>query len=354
MFSFFIQKKLISTKAFKPLPLILKPKVATIRASEKIVPLVESVQSKLQNKSIASDVALYHGRRFKIGWCHANRLNILTTALTCKNLNQVNNINDISNLFGGRSINDTSKSVIKQVKIFSLQPKDANTFGASIENHLQCQLKFSQRQSVIDTDCPYYVPINGTEAMQQHYLLADQNFADMPLNEFQKISLNVWSLLVTLWGYQEELEDVANDDHFAIMLRRDLFSKWIEDTVTEKGLLSRTESQGNYLQNLLKLLTAHKVTEACDLAFSNGDMNLSLLLAQTGGGKVVRALVAKQLQSWRDTEADKFVDIHRVKAMMLASGMPTYESSQGLVNIYENLDWVKSLAVSVIENFMYI
>lgn len=320
--------------------------MATIKASDKIVPLPESVQSKLKNKSIASDVGLYHGRRFRVGWSHANCLTILTTALTRKNQNQVTKIGDIFELFGGRSTNDTSKSVIKQVKIFSLQPKDAKTFEASIENHLQCQLKFSQRQSVIDTDCPYYVPINGTEALQQHYLLSEQNFADMPLNEFQKICLNVWSLLVTLWGYQEELEDIASDDHFAIMLRRDLFSKWIEDTVTEKGLLSRTESQGNYLQNLLKLLAAHKVNEACDLAFNNGDMNLSLLLAQTGSGNVVRALVAKQLQSWRETEADKFVDVHRLKAMMLVSGIATYESSKGLVNIYEDLDWVKSLAVS--------
>lgn len=326
--------------------MILKPKVATNRASDKIVPLPQSVYSKLSNKSISSDVALFHGRRFRISWSPANRFTILTTALTCKNQNQVTKLDDITDLFGGRSINNTSKSVIKQVKIFSLQPNDAKTFETSIENHLKCQLKFTQRQLVVDTDCPYYVPVNGTEALQQHYLLADQNLVETPLNEFQKISLNVWSLLVTLWGYQEELEDVANDDHFAIMLRRDLFSKWIEDTVTDKGLLNRTESQGNYLQNLLKLLTAHKVNEACDLAFNNGDMNLSLLLAQTGGGNVVRALVAKQLQSWHETEADKFIDIHRIKAMMLASGMSTYESSQGLVNIYEDLDWMKSLAVS--------
>lgn len=292
-------------------------------------------------------MALFHGRRFKIGWNHANRLTILTTAMTCKNFNQLTNISDASDLFGGRSTNDTSKCVIKQMKIFSLQSNDAKTFDASIRNHLECQLKFSQKQSIADSDCPHLVPINGIEALQQHYALAEKNLNEMPLNEFQKISLNVWSLLVTLWGYQEELDDAASDDHFAIMLRRDLFSKWLEETVTDKNLLKRAKSQGEYLQNLLNLLTAHKVSEACDLAFNNGDMNLSLLLAQTGGGNVVRALIAKQLQSWRETEADKFVDIHRLKSMMLVSGMPTYESSQGLVNIYEDLDWVKSLAVSV-------
>lgn len=338
----------MSAKVFKPIPLILKPKIATIRASDKIVPFRESIQSKLASKNIAADVALYHGRRFKIGWNHANRLTILTTSTTYKDRAQLTDLSDISVLFGGRAVSDTSMPVVKQLKIFSLQSNDAKKFEASIQNHLNCQLQFSQRQSTVDSDCPHLVPINGIEALQQHHLLAKQNFGEAPLNEFQKISVNVWSLLVTLWGYQEELDDIANDDHFAIMLRRDLFSKWIEDTVTDKNLLKRTESQRRYLQNLLNLLTAHKVSDACELAFSNGDMNLSLLLAQTGGGNVVRALVAKQLQSWRETEADKFVDTHRLKAMMLVSGMSTYESSQGLVNIYEDLDWVKSLAVGFI------
>lgn len=338
---------MIAAKAFKPIPLVVKPKVATIRAADKIVSMPESVQSKVQNKSIASDVALYHGRRFKIGWTHANQLTILTTAaLFIKNPKQLNNINDVSGLFSGRSINDTSKSVVKKVKIYSLQSKTAKTFETSVQNHLECQLKFSKREIIPDTDCPYLVPINGIEAMQQQLLLAEENFGQMPFDEFLKISLNVWSLVVTLWGYQEELDEVANDEHCAIMLRRNLFSKWLEHTVADKNLLKRMQSQGNYLQNLLKLLTAHKVTEACELAFGNGDMNLALLLAQTGGGNTVRALVSKQLQSWHETEADKFVDIHRIKAMMLVSGISTYESSKGLVNIYEDLDWVKSLAVS--------
>lgn len=326
----------------------MKPKIATIRATNKVVPLIESVQSKLRNTSIASDMALYHGRRFKVGWTHANGLTILTTSMIGRHLGQRTNLSDISALFGGRPANDTSKSIVKQLKIFSFQSKDENTFELSIQNHLNCQLKFSQRLATEDSDCPHLVSINGIEALQQHYQLAEENCASMPTDDFQQISLNVWSLLVTLWGYQDQLDEVANDDHFAIMLRRELFSKWIEDTVTDKNLLKRTESQGRYLQNLLNLLTAHKVNEACELAFNNGDMNLSLLMAQMGGGKVVRALVAKQLQSWRETEADKFIDVHRLKAMMLVAGMPTFESSSGLVNIYENLDWLKSLAVSIV------
>lgn len=236
------------------------------------------------------------------------------------------------------------------MKIFSMGSEKAKAFNASIHQHLECQLKFSQKQTATGSDCPFLTPINGVEALQQHFEISEQNLNAMSLHEFQKISMNVWSLLVTLWGYQEELDNVDGDDHFAIMLRRDLFSKWLADTVAEKNSLNRTQSHGNYLQNLLKLLTAHKVNEACELAFANGDMNLSLLLAQSGGGAVVRALVFKQLQSWNGTEADKFIDVHRLKAMMLVSGLSTYESSQGLVNIYDDLDWIKALAVSLAPN----
>lgn len=345
-------RKLMPAKPLKFLPLILKPKVATIRASDKVVPMSESILSKTNYHSIASDMALYHGRRFKVGWNHSNRLTILSTAITCRNLTKLTSIGDVSALFNGRNEVDTSKSVVKQIKLFSLAPHDTKMFERSIENHLECRLEFSSRQTVADTDCPHYIPRDGIEALEFHYQLAEQNLHDFPLSDFHKISSNVWSLCVALWGYQEELEDIDNNDHVAIMLRRDLFSKWLEATVNDKETLKSTDSEVNYLQRLLKLLTAHKVNEACELAFNKGDLNLSLLLAQAGGSNVVRALVAKQLQSWHETESDTFVDAQRLKAMMMVSGQSTFESSKGLVNVYENLDWIKSLAVSLNGKFL--
>lgn len=320
--------------------------MANIRANDNIIPIFESILAKTNFRSIASDIALFHGRRFRIGWSHSNRLTLLTTAITDENRKQLTNIGEISTLFNGRGEMDTSKSVIKQIKIFSLSANESKMFDRSIENHLQCRFDFSDRKTVSDSDCPYYVPTNGIEALQLHHKLAVENFNKFPLSEFHKISLNVWSLCVALWGYQEELEDISNDDHVAIMLRRDLFSKWLENTVSDKESMKKIDSEVNYLQHLLDLLTAHKVNEACELAFNNSDLNLSLLLAQSGGSIVVRALVAKQLQSWRETEADKFIDAHRLKAMMLVSGQSTFSSTKGLINIYEDLDWTKSLAVS--------
>lgn len=325
---------------------MLKPKVATIRANDKVVPLSESIASKTNYRSIASDIALYHGRRFRVGWSHANQLTILSTALTCRNQKNLASIGNISALFNGRIESDASKSVIKQIKIFSLTTNGNKLFSSSIESHLQCQLEFTLKQNVTDSDCPHFVPRHGIKALHEHHKLAQENLHEFPLSDFHKISLSVLSLCVALWGYQEELEDVENNNHVAIMLRRDLFSKWLERTVNDKESLHRAEADVNYLQRLLKLLTAHKVNEACELAFSNGDLNLALLLAQAGGSNVVRALVAKQFQSWREIEADAFVDKNRLKAMMLVSGQSTFESNKGLVNVYENLDWIESLAVN--------
>lgn len=343
----YAEKRMTIMRPFKVIPLITKPKVAPIKVPNTIVPVADSILSKLKNRSVATDVAFFHGRRFKVGWNHANQLTVLNTAATTLSVRQLLNMADAAALFNGRDVHDSSKSVIKHIKLYSLEPIAAPTFLKSIENHLECQLKFSTRRSIDDSDCPYYVPNDGINALQEHHQLAQQNYHDQPSDHFHQISSNVWALCVTLWGFIEELEDVGADQHAAIMLRRELFSKWLEQTITEKDAKYRDDVESGYLPHLMKLLTSHKVDEACDLAFNNADMNLALLLTQAGGNNVVRALVAKQLRSWYETESDKFIDIQRVKALMLTAGTTTYESTNGTVNIYENLDWITCLAVSI-------
>lgn len=340
------EKRLAIAKPFKVIPLIVKPKVAPIKVPNTIVPIAESILSKLKIRSIATDLAYFHGRRFKVGWSHANQLTVLTTSMATVNANQLLTMADAAPLFCGRGAGDSSKSVIKHIKLYTLEPIGSSAFLNSIENHLQCQLKFSARKSIDDSDCPYYVARDGIEALQEHYQLAQQNYHEKPSDGYHKIASNVWSLCVALWGFQEELEDIAADQHAAIMQRRQLLSKWLEQTITEKDATHSQESASGYLPHLMKLLTSHKVDEACDLAFNNADMNLALLLSQAGGNNVVRALVAKQLGSWYETESDKFIDMQRIKALMLTAGTPTYESSKGTVNIYEHLDWITCLAVS--------
>lgn len=295
------------------------------------------------HENFASDAAFYNGRRFKIGWSHSNKLQILSTANKCKDTKKVFGINQIFSILNGRENHDTSKPVIKQIKVSTLKSIIAKTFEKSILSHLQCQLNHSKKEITENSDCPYYTVNGGTTALEEHFELANNNSKS---NDFDKFCATVWSLCVALWGDQEDLQEIREDDHIAIMLRRELFSKWLEEVLAEKDLLQKNVNRNDYLDHLWKLLTAHKVNEACDLAFEQNDVNLSLLLAQAGSSKIVRALVSMQLESWRITEADKFIAVDRLKAMMLVGAMSTFESTNGVINIYEKLDWLKSLAVS--------
>lgn len=232
--------------------------------------------------------------------------------------------------------------VIANLHIASLSFTKSKNFQKSIEQHLRCQLNHADVKSTDSSDCPHFLPGGGTQALQEH-LEISEDIAH--LNTYEKFCESVWSLCVALWGEQDDLEDLAEDSHISIMLRRELFSDWLENVVSERKSNQNSEYVG-YLDPILNLLTCHKVTEACELAFKNDNMNLSLLLAQACGGQVVRALTRMQLESWKSIEADKFVDIDYIKALMLVAGVSSFYSTVGDINVYENLDWLKALAVS--------
>lgn len=316
--------------------LIIRPKTAIVRSSESVVPLSKSILSKKISNILVADTAFFHGRRFRVGWSHSNTFTILSSV----NALHINP----HGLFDGRSQSDNSKAIIRQLKLASLNPIDGKSFEKSAVSHLQCQLKHSTRISVANSDCPQYIPKSETSILQDHLEVAQSNAAS---NDFETFSVTVWSLCVALWGHREELDGIKLDDHISIMLRRDLFSQWLENVVTEKDLLQKNVAESDYLSHLWKLLTANKVTEACDLAFEKNDVNLALLLAQVGSSKVVRALIAMQMESWKVTEADKFIAIERLKLMMLIGGISAMDTSNGELNVYENLDWLKAIAITI-------
>lgn len=255
------------------------------------------------------------------------------------------NLQDLAPIFNGRSRMDTSRSVLQCLQISSQTHVKPKYFKQSIENHLECQLKHAEAETNSNSDCPYFLPNGSTKALQEHFELAEEN---SNLGAFDEFCETVWSLCVALWGEQEELEDVRDDNHAAIMMRRELFSDWLESVVTAKKLSKQDQSPGS-LKPILNLLTCHKVEEACELAFKTNNMNLALLLSQTSSSKVVRALLNAQLESWKSTGADQFIDIDYMKSVMLAAGVAKFESSPNEVNVnvYENMDWLKAIAINV-------
>lgn len=70
----------------KALPLIVKPKIATIKIPGTVIPLSKSIGYKSIKGDCVSDAAFFHGRRFKIGWGPQNTIMILNTKDNCQQL----------------------------------------------------------------------------------------------------------------------------------------------------------------------------------------------------------------------------------------------------------------------------
>lgn len=126
------------------------------------------------------------------------------------------------------------------------------------------------------------------------------------------------------------------------MLRRDFVSNWLESVINSdnsKGILE-------YLDNLTNLILCHKISEACELALENGDMNLSLLIAQISSNHTLREFVKEQFFCWNEIEASEFIDERRMKILMIISGISTLSTSRdSIVNIFENQNWLRCFAI---------
>lgn len=328
----------------KSLPLIIKPQVELVHSNNIVIPLHKSVLAKFLNNK--SDLAFFHGRKYKVGWCFPSTLVQLSTVENCATLkkDQMMHIGDLHCFFVGRTGKDYSPAALQMLSIQSSEK--IPEFTKTVEAHLKIQLKYDTVRKVPGSDCPYYVA-NG-----KHAALADHlDIARLIASEgiFEALCVEVWSLCAALWGAREELEDVEESAHMSIMFRRDLFSEWIEEVVTDSTAKEMTGTlkgkKQEYLDQLLELICTHKVLDACELAFENNDINLSMLLAQISGGPTVRQLLQHQLSSWQDVEADKFIDARRLKIFMLIAGIPLLSSTHGTINIFEKLDWLKAFAL---------
>lgn len=184
----------------------------------------------------------------------------------------------------------------------------------------------------------------GTTLLLSHYEQACSQSDRGVDEEYQRYTRTVWALCMALWGDDECLEGQESGSHLSMMRRRELVSTWLEEVVAAQQQ-KRGGKGEDYLAHLLELLFAHKVVEACELAFANDDVNLALLLSQVSGGPVVRQLIQHQLSCWQEVEADTFIDPNRLKTYMLVAGTPLLTSTHGVINVFADADWITGLAV---------
>lgn len=110
---------------------------------------------------------------------------------------------------------------------------------------------------------PYFYPKSGVDALHSHYLLA--HFSEL---SDEKGYAHVWELIKALWGDPDNLYTKdCPQEHLYNMARRHAVSDWLE-TLLEKTVDFK-RSDESISQKILKLVSAHKIIEACDLAISN-------------------------------------------------------------------------------------
>lgn len=326
-----------------PRLLFVKPKIAPIIIPGTVLPIEHSfILNKMRGQCL-SDVALMHGRKFRVGWGAKNTFMILTTQNASRqNARQgdLEYVTHFANQFKGRENDDTSTTIVQQLQITS-QRTHNDAFKRSIIGHLEIEL-----ENIISNNnefCPYMKAGGDSESLEQHY---NESRVIQNIDKSESYSVSVWALFLALWGDREELVNQEPTSHLTIITRRDLLSQWLEEN-TNFANSYNPAIKVDYLNHLINLLMSHKVADACEIAFKNDDLNLSMLLAQISGGPAIRKLITHQLASWQDVEADKFISPDRLKIFMLIGGIPTLSSKHVRINIYENLNWIKLMALHV-------
>ncbi|XP_055923020.1 nuclear pore complex protein Nup98-Nup96 [Eupeodes corollae] len=322
-------------------PLILKPKVAQVKGHASQVPFENSLAFRLQGKC-AADLGIFNSRKFKVCFGPQNNLIIPATKNSAVKKIKDASLENLGEIFSGRKCNDFSQTVLYRLKISSAH--HIENFEKSIVDHLEIQLKNSLQVEIENSDCPMIKANGGTKLIVKHL---DEAMKLLNLGPLEEYAVSVWSLCLALWGEQEELEDSDATSHHAVMWRRNLLSQWLENTLTDKDLLTKSVSKNKYIDHLMDLIMCHKVVEGCELAFKYDDANLSLLLAQLSSGPVVRQLMEDQLAAWHKVEADKFISVERLKLFMLVAGVSLMDSSHGPINSLEGIEWIKVLALQL-------
>lgn len=330
----FANKQDVVVAASKPVGpissnLFIRPRVFLLDVAMTL-PIKDSIIHSTIKRS-NNTTTFFNGRKFKISFGPSNSF------VTLGSQNQKNN------LFEGRRFDDATRAHLMLAKIKSVKNEEQKDFKDSIIEHLEVELNHDKRIAVEGSECPRLEANGGTEALVFHQKIVEKLLKESPSKQNQ-FNSTVWLLLNALWG---SIEDFPQDpqQHDSIMLRREFLSRWMEKVVCEGA---KNIANIDYLDRMMNLMTTHRITDACELALSNNDFNLCLLISQCSGGPTVRHLVQQQLANWHEIDADSFIQEKRSKILMMIAGvslMEGPESSQ--INIFEGLDWLKCLALQL-------
>lgn len=119
------------------------------------------------------------------------------------------------------------------------------------------------------------------------------------------------------------------------------FSYWLQESVVnrvDEDINFLTDD--SYLEQILVLLTGRQLDQAVELAVSQGDVRMGILISQAGGSMINRSDMAQQLDLWRINGLDfGLIEQNRLKIYELLSGN-VHAALQG-----QSVDWKRYLGL---------
>lgn len=314
-----------------------------------LLPLSKSLLSNKQR--LIADTACFMGRSFRVGWGPNHTIVHLGQSLGQYKLHESEDSPGLlSKSWAARTpYEQTPFSTVTMETVITpscLAARDAMCL-ANVERNLELELEHTRL--ACESGNPIAVPNPGVESLPIFAELSSKQRNECAMthtdSDFLKQCHIVWGLIVSLWGKLEEDEGDAYELHMA---RRHSLSNWLASACSQTVDVERKsfkQDDDGYLSMIFSYLSGHQINQAVLVARDAFDHHLELILAQGGSNVLVRKVVSQQLEQWRTTQTDKFIAAKRMKIYTLLAGIPVWSTSDSCVNICEDLDWKRAIAV---------
>ncbi|XP_071485377.1 nuclear pore complex protein Nup98-Nup96-like [Diadema antillarum] len=331
------------------------PKVVGSRPHLGLIPIEQSVTNSRHDN--VADLGLLMGRSFRVGWgpnwtlVHAGKaVGVEGVRPKVKEEPMPFTLLTSKSVIKPASESSPFKVTMEKVDIAPMIRKPGLA-TQMYERSLEVELQHSM--CATDQQCPAFASQPGIDALHQHIAVSQEDKREGSGDELELLEHTrlVWSLMGALWGGLPEEEGKPRLDSNGYpyrKARRKALSRWLSDACRRHIKSEVQDSKFRHLghvEAIFALLTGQQINEACVQAQQASDHRLAFLLAQAGATHEVRHLVTTQLIHWEQLRADQFVADEYLKVYSLLAGQLVWQSSRGEVNVCEDLDWKRALAV---------
>ncbi|RZC40264.1 nuclear pore complex protein Nup98-Nup96, partial [Asbolus verrucosus] len=148
-------------------------------------------------------------------------------------------------------------------------------------------------------------------------------------------TLTVYGISVLRFGAKEIIRRVVEDSILVIVVI--LLKKFAYDLSDEWNMAGQIDvKESEAFKTIFKLLSFHKITEACEFATKSNLSQLSLMISQLSANERYKHWMRKYIEGFAWKEKNIVTDEFK-KLYLLLSGIPVDAS----INVCEDLDWMR-------------